>query len=172
MSINLDSALSVILEEADHTGLVASCDALCQEVADLKDKISEVKVRLKSMRVRLCAELALLLRKKYPQLNVAVDKKGTKVGYKQKAIYISPDIEGKIWGFKSSDPQITKIFNNKYRKYLILTGSISDLADALGNSFALKYKSIKEQQSESGILLVEGKRSHLTDLVKWADTNG
>lgn len=172
MNINLDSALSVILEETDHSGLVAACDNLCQEVTDLKDKISEIKARLKSMKVRLCAELALLLRKKYPQLNVAVDKKGTKVGYKLKTLYISPDIEGRIWGFKSSDPQITKIFNSKYRKYLILSGSISDLADALGSSFAIKYKSIKEQQGDSGVLLVEGKRCHLTDLVKWADING
>lgn len=172
MSLNLDNVLSVILEESDHTELVSACDSLCQEVSSLKDKISEVKVKLKSMRVRLCAELALLLRKKYPQLSVAVDKKGTKVGYKQKTIYISPDIEGKIWGFKSSDPQITKIFNSKYRKYLILTGSIADLADALGSSFAIKYKSIKEGADSAGVLLVDGKRAQLTDLVNWANIHG
>lgn len=172
MSLNINDKLSIILEEPDHTTLINSCNDLCNQVDELKERIATVKTRLKSMRVRLCAELALLMRKRYPLLNVAVDKKGTKIGYKTKTIYISPDIEGKIWSFKSSDPAITKIFNNKYRKYLLLTGSIVDLADALGNAFAFKYKSLKESEVESGILLVEGKKAHLTQLVEWADING
>ena len=170
--IDIESKLSVVLEETDHSQLIKSCEQLCLEVDSLKERIQTVKLRLKSMKVRLCAELAMLIRKKYPQLNVAVDKKGTKIGYKTKVVYISPDIEGKVWAFKSSDPDITKTFNNKYRKYLIITSQISDLADAIGNSFAFRYKSLREYRESSGILQIEGKNSHLVNLVEWMNANG
>jgi len=170
--IDLDAKLSIVLEETDHTQLIGACENLCSEVESLKERIQTVKLRIKSMKVRLCAELAMLMRKKYPQLNVAVDRKGTKIGYKTKVIYISPDIEGKIWTFKSSDQDIVKTFNSKYRKYLIINSSLADLADAIGNTFAFRYKSIKEYQQSSGKLLIEGKSSNLVHLVEWMNTNG
>ena len=170
-TLEFSSSLDVILNESNNRWrpldtameLVRKLDSARQLVADINHQLSSLKNRMN-------ADLALSIRRHMPALNVGIDRLGScKVGYKSKHLLFSPDIEKGIWMVSSPDARFTNRFNKLKRHDLVIGSNIEPLIGAITGFFTDHYKSLGEEVTGQGIILVEGKLGSLTDLVKWRD---
>ena len=162
--LELGSKLDILLEEKSDS-LYVDADTLSGELLELRRSISSASKGLSKLRGMLCGDLALEFRRRFPSLNVSVDGKRCKVGYRSKLLIFEPDILGKIWVVRS-DSAFAKSFVNRYRRYLIFDSSCVKLVDVVGDYFASCFKSLNEEIEGSGVLIIGGFRGELSGLAE------
>lgn len=169
--LDFSETLDIILEESQNPWqplnrameLVRKLDIAKQMVLDLQHQ-------LMSMKNKVNADLALNIRRKMPSLNVGLDKNGScKVGYKSKHLIFSPDIEKGIWCVQSSDDRFANRFQKLKRHDLIIGADATPLINAIVGYFTSHYKSLDEELTGIGVILVEGRISTMADLVRWRE---
>lgn len=166
----------VVLESADYGSLVGECERLCGELDDLKARVQEVKSRIASLGVKLCARFGIEVRKKFPKLYVHINRGSVRVGYKSKFLLFRPDVAGHVWDVEGGD-RFVRGFLNSYRKYLLLYSDLGLLVDAVGAHFESSFKTFGEGVGEGAgeggsLVFVEGSESSLVGVVRWAESLG
>lgn len=168
----MDNVLGIVLESADYGALLGECERICDEYDDMQLKLGQLNARVANLKVKLCARLAIEIRKSYPKLYVSINDKGVRIGYKSKFLMLRPDINGKVWDIQSNNAHFERGFINNYRKYLLLHSKLGDLVDAIGHYFESVYKSLGEEMVDDGYCVVEGAESSLVGIVNWASARG
>lgn len=161
--IELGLRLQHLLEDV-NVNLYAEADALSDQLFELKKSITKANKDLSRLKSMLCGDLAFEFRRRFPALNISVDGKRCKVGYRSKIMVLEPDVIGKIWTVRA-DNVFAKSFVNRYRRFLIFDNNCAKLVDVIGEYFSNHFKSLNEEVSGTGILLIDGKNSTVSDLV-------
>lgn len=128
--------------------------------------VANLEFELKNIKHDLCFQLALLVRKAQPGLNVSVDKNSCKIGYKSKLFEFEPDIENGIWRLSSQNNRYAREFVQHHRDDLLIDSEISQLAQAIVNHFIAYFRTLNDEISGTGTILVEGRLSTLCGLVR------
>lgn len=149
-SQNLDDAYE-ILREIDRAN---------QHIVILQNKLRILKRKING-------DLAIKVRKKHPGLNIAVNPKMCKIGYKTKYLSFYPDIERGIWTISSDDNKFTNRFSKLYRRNMLITPELDDLVDSITDFFINHYKSLGEDIIGTGKIIIEERMSSLSDLAKY-----
>jgi len=167
----LSRKLNILFEDEDPRGMdpydvareiKSKLDAARQEVDNLKNQ-------LKIVTQRMNGDLALGIRRKHPALNVGVNHNGCKVGYKSKSLLLNPDVEKGIWSVGSPDSRFLGKFSKQFAPYTVLDTDIGNLIQSVLGHFTGHFKTLGEDIVGNGIILVEGKRVTLLELMKWRD---
>lgn len=159
--------LNVVLEDGQApSGAVEYASGIVRQLEDAQQRIQDLQHQLDAANKRICGELALMLRRALPGLNVGVGKEGCKVGYRSKHLILQPDPKRGIWNVKSGDPRFARRFMNRRGSKTVL-GSMEPLASAIVQHFREYYKTLGEDIIGTGIVLVEGHRGTITDLAEW-----
>lgn len=165
INLVLQTGLDALLEEeeyrTDHLqplDLVSKLQIARQQVQDLEYQLSIAKRRL-------CADLAVAIRKLQPGFNISVDKNSCKIGYKTKILQLSPDIENGIWRVQSSNARFLREFLNTNRRATLLDNPM--LPQAITDYFMNYYRSLREDIGGTGVLLIDEQRKTFVDLISW-----
>lgn len=164
------NVLDIILEDyppdaASHP--YTSANELVSQLRDARQQVLDIEHRLSSIKNRMSSDLALSIRKLQPGLNVAVDKNGCKVGYKTKILTFNPDVESGMWRAISPNRRFLREFLNSHRRATLMVSDTSILASSIVSYFSTYYRTLHEDITGTGVLLVEDKRASLTELVHW-----
>lgn len=149
-SQNLDNAYE-ILREIDRAN---------QHIVILQNKLRILKRKING-------DLAIKVRKKHPGLNIAVNPKMCKIGYKTKYLLFYPDIERGIWSVSSDDNKFTNRFTKLYRRNILIKPELEDLVDSITDFFINHYKSLGEDIIGTGKIIIDDRISNLSDLAKY-----
>jgi hypothetical protein len=155
----------------DNTSLGANpmerASSISQELAATQKKLADLQNQLESIQQELHGSLALAVRRLKPGLNVGVNQDGCKIGFKTKFLLLSPDVENGIWKVNSKDKRFANVFARKAGRALALGDDLSLLTRALVGYFTQHYKSLGEDISGTGLVVVENKMSTLIKLAEW-----
>jgi hypothetical protein len=167
--IDLARRLDIILEDGPDPEPSPHLDAhdLVKQLQDARQTVLDIEHRLGVIRHRLSADLALGIRRAQPGLNVGVDKNGCKVGYKTKQLHFIPDVENGIWKVASGNDRFRREFLNNHRRSTLMGDP--NLVQAIVAYFQNYYRSLNEEVTGTGRLLVEDRNSTLLGLVAWRD---
>lgn len=167
--MSFSETLDFILTEDQSQLPLQKAMEIVRKLNIAKQMVVDLQHRLLTAKNKINVELALNLRKRMPSLNIGIDKSGScKVGYRSKSLTFSPDIENGIWIVQSSDPRFARRFQ-KLKRYDLIIGSsdITPLIDAVVEYFTGHYKSLGEEITGVGVILIEDKIRNLSDLIEW-----
>ena len=125
--------------------------------------------QLRILKRKINSELAINIRKKHPGLNVAVNPKLCKIGYKTKYLSFYPDIEKGLWSISSDDGKFMNRFKKQYRRNIVISPEMDDLVSSIITFFINHYKSLGEDIVGSGKIIIEEKIGSLTDLATYSN---
>jgi hypothetical protein len=168
--VDIRRNLDIILEDGPPQDGWHPLDAatdIARQLQDAKQLVADLQHKLASVKVRMAGDLALSLRRAKPGLNVAVDKNGCRVGYKTKSIVFSPSVEEDMWRATSPNNRFVREFLQANGRATLLTPDLSILTTAIVNYFSNYYRTLGEDISGTGILMIEEKRATLLDLAGW-----
>jgi hypothetical protein len=169
--MSFSNRLSLILEEQATqcgdlldvaTDLVGQIDRVKQHLSDLKRKLALTSRRINT-------NLATIVRRENPSLNISVTADGCKIGYKTKTLILNPDVSRGLWSVDSNDDKFSGRFKRTYRRHTILVPDIGDLSSAVIDYFRMFYKSLNEDIIGTGITLIDGKSVTLCELVEFCE---
>ncbi len=169
--IDLKRTLDIILEEEPASvwhSFAAAMD-IAQKLQDAHQLVADLQHRLDGIKRRMSSDLALGLRRAKPSLNVALDKTGCKVGYKTKFLLFVPDIGQEIWRVTSSHARFGREFLKAHSRATLLSQDLTVLITAVTDYFTNYYRTLGEELSGTGLLLVEERRATLHDVVNWRE---
>lgn len=160
--------LSFILEEQTTQcgDLLGFATDIARQMEATKQQLSDLKRRLAVVNRKINTNLATILRRENPSLNISVTAEGCKVGYKSKNLIFSPDIFKGVWSIDSYDEKFLNRFLRQHRRKTILDPDIGDLSAAIIEYFTLYYKSLNEDIVGNGATLVDGKSVSLRELAE------
>lgn len=169
---DLSQTLDIILEEESppEYNATASANEIAKQLEIAQRKVIELQNKLSIAHNKMCAELALDVRRKMPGLNVSVDRGNCKIGYRMKHLVLRPDSRSGIWKIKSSDDRFAKRFMKYYGTNTAISPSLDSLVDAIITYFKEHYKSLGEDIIGTGVILIEGRKSSITNLVVWHES--
>jgi len=162
--------LSLVLEDRppSHSPLDAAME-IVQSIDLLKQRLVDFRHKLEAIKQRMNADLALGVRRNHPGLNVAVEPTGCRVGYRSKSLHFDPDVEKGIWVVNGDDPRFVGRFKKLHGRSTVLLPDIGDLVSAITDYFTGHYKSLGEDIIGTGVVLIEGKRASLRELVGYGE---
>jgi hypothetical protein len=161
--------LSLILEDQSprcHQHLENAHEIL-RAIDVANQQISILHNKLRNIKRKINGELAIGIRKRDPRLNVAVNPKQCKIGYKSKYLSFYPDIDKGLWLISSDDPKFASRFKKMYRMNTIISSDIDGLVSSIADYFFNHYRSLGEDMIGNGLIIVEGKTTNLSDLAKY-----
>jgi hypothetical protein len=162
--------LTVVLEDRPPTqSPLEAATEIIHSMDSLKQQFIDLQHRLGSIKQRMNADLALGVRRNHPGLNVSVDPTGCKVGYRSKSLNFDPDIEKGVWIVAGEDPRFMGRFKRQFGRSTVLLPDIAPLVSAITDYFTGHYKSLGEDIVGNGVVLIEGKRASLRELVGYGD---
>lgn len=161
--------LAFVLEEDNNSGKHDISDAvdILRQLETAKSQISDLEYKLDSIKNRINANLAVKIKRTNPGLNVSVDRKGCKIGYKSKSLIFNPDLSKGIWLVTSEDTRFLNRFLRRFKKDIVISGDVYKLVSVINNYFADHYKSLGEDIIGTGIVLLENKKVSVSELAKY-----
>jgi hypothetical protein len=170
--IDLQRSLDIILEDepvvaAGHP--LDSAITLVHELHTARQRILDIQHELEKIKHRLSADLALAIRRAKPSLSISLDRQGCKIGYKTKHLQFIPDVEQEMWRVVSPNRRFLREFLNKHRRVTFLATDVSPLVQAIISYFDSYYRTLGEDCSGTGILLIENRRATLLELASSRD---
>lgn len=165
--------LSLILEDNSSRCSQNLNDAyeILREIDRANQHIIILQNKLRLLKRRINGELAINIRKRHPGLNVAVNPKQCKIGYKSKHLSFYPDIEKGLWSISSDDIKFINRFKKQYRRNIVISPEMDDLVSSIITFFINHYKSLGEEIVGSGKIIIEDKNVCLTDLVLYSNSD-
>lgn len=163
--MNLAEKLTLIEEaySADTTGVVTGAITANEQLEQAQRAVIAAKLEVQRAMARINGGLALAIRQAKPGLNISLERDSVTVGYYARSLRFVPDLNSKTWVVESSLPKISANFL-KRGVPLQLLDDFSGLANAIGKYFTNYYKSLGENITGTGKLLLDGKLSNLSDL--------
>jgi len=143
---------------------------ILRQIDQASQHIIILQNQLRILKRKINSELAINIRKKHPGLNVAVNPKQCKIGYKTKHLSFYPDIEKGLWSISSDDSQFMNRFKKQYRRNIVISPEIDDLVSSIITFFIGHYKSLGEDIIGQGKIIIEDKMANLSDLVSYNST--
>lgn len=164
--------LSLILENNTSRCSQNLDDAyeILRQIDRANQHIQVLQNQLRSLKKKINSELALGIRKQHPGLNVAVNPKLCKIGYKSKFLSFYPDIEKGLWSISSDDPKFMNRYKKQYRRNIVIQPEMGDLVSSIIDFFINHYKSLGEEIIGAGKIIVEDKICSLAELVSYGQT--
>lgn len=170
--MNFIDTLDIILEDDNQAASkMKQASELVGRLDMAKQLVVNIKHKLLILRNQINAELAMQIRRTMPALHVGLDHGMCKVGYKTKSLLLTPDLERGIWNVKSPDSKFASKFQKVNIRDMLIGQDTNALINAIVNYFTEHFKTLGEDITGNGVLLIEGKRSQLSDLVKYKDSN-
>lgn len=168
---DLSKCLDMILEDEspEQQDAVQQAAAIANSLEAARQRVYDLQWQLQATQNRICADLAIRIRKQLPGLNVAVNRNGCKVGYKSKHLLLYPNASQGVWDIKSSDNRFTRKFFSRHSRKTIITPGHDELIGAIIKHFSEHYKSLGEDIVGTGVILVEDRRATLAQLFRWRD---
>jgi|3_EtaG_2_1085321.scaffolds.fasta_scaffold00090_16 hypothetical protein len=164
--------LNALFEDPRGMNPLDAARELKNKLAAARQEVDNLENQLKIVTQRMNGDLALGIRRQNPALNVGVNSDGCKVGYKTKHMIITPDVEKGVWSTKSPDGRFLGKFTKQYSPYTVLNPDIGDLISSVLGHFTGHFKTLGEEITGNGVILVEGKCCTLLELAQWRDSNG
>lgn len=165
--LSMAERLDVVLEEQSDLSSLSAATDVVRRLTDARQQVSDLEYELDNLRHRLSAELALGLRRRMPALNIALDRNGCKIGYRKKHLVLNPELERGIWSVRSPDSRFLRGFANNFRQYTVLSPDLQPLIEALVAFFTNHYKTLGEELTGTGVVLIDGYEGSLIDLAEW-----
>jgi hypothetical protein len=164
---------SVLVESEPSSGLdlVAAAKTITTGLEAAKVRVRELENQLNLVHSRISGELAITVRKLLPSLNVGVTKDSCKVGYKSKHLQFVPDLMRGVWVVKSSDHRFANAFLRHYAPQTVVSSGLAPLSQAIIAYFVNHYRSLGEDITGTGLIVVEDRRCQLSDLVAWRNAH-
>lgn len=168
--MNFTDTLGIILEdESQAASKMKHASELVQRLDLAKQLVVNIKHKLMTLRNQINAELAMQIRRTMPALHVGLDHGMCKVGYKTKSLLLTPDLERGIWNVKSPDYKFASKFQKSNMRDLLIGQDTNALIQAIIMYFTEHFKTLGEDIIGNGTLLIEGKHSNLSDLVRYRE---
>lgn len=167
-------SLDLLLEEDDPRGdsPIDKARVLRDQLAAARQEVENLENQLKIVTQRMNGDLALGIRRTHPALNVGVGNDGCKVGFKTKQFMINPDVEKGVWVVSSPDNRFLNKFTKNFAQHTTLEPNIEDFIQSIMLHFSNHFKTLGEEITGKGVILIEGKMSTLLELARWRDMNG
>tara|TARA_R110000751_G_scaffold112718_4_gene211712 strand:+ start:625 stop:1137 length:513 start_codon:yes stop_codon:yes gene_type:complete len=162
--MSFEERLNLILKDPAETGNLDSAYDAYRSIDKTKQNLLKMQHELNSIKKRINCELAVGVRKCHPGLNVSVNRKGCKIGYKNKSMCFDPDMSKGVWIIKGSDPNFIKRFKRSHIKDTLLSPEYEKLAALVSQFFINHYKSLGEDIIGSGSTLLEDKKVRIIDV--------
>lgn len=169
--MNFTEQLSFILEDSQSKCSKNLEDAyeIIRDIDRANQHIIMLQNRLRILKRKINSELAIQIRKHHPALNISVNPKQCKIGYKSKYLSFYPDIEKGVWQINSEDPKFINRFHRLYRRNTIISPEITDLVTSISDFFTNHYKSLGENIIGQGAIIIEGRNSDLHQLAEYSN---
>ena len=163
--------LSFILEDSPvrYNNSLDDANSIVKEIEKSQQYIVMLHNKLKSIKRRINSELAIKVRHRNPGLNVSVNPKKCKIGYKSKFLSFYPDVERHIWLVSSSDEKFSNKFLKNHRRSTIMSDDINELASAITTYFINYYKSLNENIIGDGAIIIDDNKARLLNLVEYGN---
>lgn len=169
---NMTDKLDIILEDNFYSSYNHDTAMnLVRELHVLEQRKLDIEHSLSKLQYSMVADLALAIRRLEPGFNIAVSKTGCKVGYKTKHLMLCPDFKNSIWDVSSTKERFLKEFLSRYKNALLLDHDLKIIGQAVVDHFVSYFRSLEEEITDTGVILVDDVRSTLFNLVEWKDTN-
>lgn len=162
--MSFEDRLNLILQDTKKTGNLDNAYEVYRSIDKAKQNLLKLQHEFNSIKKRINCELAVDVRKCHPGLNVSVNRKGCKVGYKNKNMCFDPDMAKGVWIISGSDPNFVRRFKRRHVKDTLLSQDFGPLADLISSFFVNHYKSLGEDIVGSGAVLLEDKAVNLVDI--------
>lgn len=164
-------SLNIVLSEGNNNWRpMDAAMEIMRKMSAAKQLVSDLHHQLLSLKNRMNADLALSLKRHMPALNVSIGRNGEcKIGYKSKHLVFTPNIEQGVWIVDSSDDRFKNRFSKAKRQTLIISPNLDRLISSITDFFTEHYKSLGEDISGVGVIIVEGRIGSLKDIVEWRD---
>ena len=166
LSIQLDTLLEDVSEIASQSPL-NTASAIIATIGDTRRRLAQLEAKLAAAIDHINGDLAMAVRRLKPGLNIGLDRVGCKVGYKTKSLIFAPNLQTGVWEVRSPDPKFLGRFKRHFGSRLALVPDPSQVAKAISDYYTEHYKTLHEEISGVGIVLVEGKRGTLLDIADW-----
>lgn len=144
---------------------------LIRELHNIEQRKLDIEHELDKLRYSMLADLALAVRRMEPGLNVSVSKTGCKIGYFGKNLTLNPVFGQDSWISTSTKERFLKEFQSKYKHQLLLDSDLKIVAKAVVDHFVSYFRTLGEEISNTGIILIEDKKSTLSNLIEWQQKN-
>jgi hypothetical protein len=169
--MNFTDHLSFILEDSPSKCSKNLDDAyeIIRDIDRANQHIIMLQNRLRILKRKINGELAIQIRKHHPALNISVNPKQCKIGYKSKYLSFYPDIEKGVWQINGEDPKFINRFKKLYRRNTIISPEITDLVSSISDFFTNHYKSLGESIVGKGAIIIEGKSGDLQRLSEYSN---
>jgi len=162
--MSFEDRLNLILQDSKKTNNLENAYEVYRSIDKAKQNLLKMQHELNSIKKRINCELAIGVRKRHPALNVAVNRKGCKVGYKNKNMCFDPDMAKGVWIITGSDNNFVKRFKRNHVKDTVLSHEFDNMADLISNFFINHYKSLGEQIIGNGVTLLEQRSVNLIEM--------
>lgn len=168
MNTKLIDAIGILLsEDSPQSDYISNAIEQARRLEDLRCEVDSLSKQLVVNQSRMVNDFALNLRRKIPSLNISISRGTCNVGYKKYILSLTPDIKLGVWRVKSDSSQgkFSKQFMQRYGSKTTIAPDMSILADSIASFFKSHYKTLGEDLTTTGILLIEGKRANIKDLL-------
>lgn len=141
--------------------------AIARQVELAERRLADMRTTLTAAIDRISGDLAMLVRRLKPGLNISLDKTGCRVGYKVKTLLFTPDLQTGVWRVDSPDSR----FLSKFRKFgghaLELAADAQPLAQTVADFFTSYYRTLDEEVCGDGMLYIAGRPATGFQLMEW-----
>jgi len=138
---------------------------LMRELHNIEQRKLDIEHNLDKLRYSMVADLALAIRQLEPGLNIAVTKGGCKIGYYGKSLMLNPDFTQDSWVANSTKERFLKEFLSKFKRELLLSNDLKITAKAVVDHFVSYFRTLGEEITDTGIILINECKSTLSGLV-------
>ena len=169
--MDFSEQLSFILEESPsrYQNNLSDANEIIKEIDKSYQYINILQNKLRNIKRKMNSELAVKIRHKNPSLNISVNPKKCKIGYKTKYLSLYPDVERGIWILSANDDKFKNKFLKQHKQSTVISKDIEMLANSILSYFSDYYKSLNESIVGNGIILIEDNKSNLMNLAKYGN---
>lgn len=167
--IDLLKNIDVIFEDevVNSSESIRVATDLVRQLEMTQQRIHELQNQLIIAQNKICGELALKLRRIMPSLNIGVGREGCKIGYRSKSLILQPDVKKGIWNIRSSDSRFSHRFLSRHSSKTVINPNLDSLINSIIKHFTEHYKTLGEDITGTGVVLVEDKLGTIVDLANW-----
>lgn len=146
-----------------------SATNIATELEEARRRVTELERELIYATDRLCGGLAMGVRRHRPGLNASIGNGCCKIGYRSKHLALRPDLAGRMWKVESADPAFARHFSREHGPKTALTSDLDAIAQAIAGFFGGHYRSLGEEITGRGVILIDGRKVTLDVLAEYIE---
>lgn len=151
----------------DYAGLASAAISKLQEA---EQAVAAAKQELRHLNKRIVSDLAVVIRRMQPALSVSIKSDECIIAYRTKFFKVTPNFNTGFWDVVSNNSRFGREFLQANKRSTFIDSDLSIMAKAIVDHFTAYYRTLNEELTGTGDLLVDGVVSTLVKLV--AHRNG